>query len=92
MLTNTYADRSRPTLKDDERFRTGLVCDLNTMKAKLLATTNAKLTMNANVTKLLKTNINLNSMLCVSLNCLNDVAEAQNVDEAKLQVTSINAV
>ena len=31
-------------------------------------------------------------MLCVSLNCLNDVAEAQTVDEAKLQVTSINSV
>ena len=62
------------------------------MNAKLTMSMNTKLTMNANVTKLLKTNINLNSMLCVSLNCLNDVAEAQNVDEAKLQVTSINAV
>ena len=99
MLTNTYADRSRPTLKDDERFRTRLVCDLNTMKAKLLATMNAKLTMNtkltmnANVTKLLKTNMNLNSMLCASLNCSNDVNKSpKNVDEAKLQVTGINAV
>ena len=34
MLTITQADRSRPTLKDDERFRNRLVCDL-TMKAKL---------------------------------------------------------
>ena len=25
MLTNTHADRSRPTLKDDERFRNGLL-------------------------------------------------------------------
>ena len=64
------------------------------MKAKLLiATTNAKLTMNANATKPLKTNINLNSMLCVSLNCSNDVNRStKNVDEAMLRVTGINAV
>ena len=84
MLTNTYADRSRPTLKDDERFRTGLVCD---------ATMNAKLTMNINLTKLLKTNVNLNTMLCVLLNCSNDVNRStKNVDEAMLRVTGINAV
>ena len=28
MLTIAHADRSRSTLKDDERFRNGLVCDL----------------------------------------------------------------
>ena len=84
MLTNTYADRSRPTLKDDERFRTGLVCDV---------TMNAKLTMNINLTKLLKTNVNLNTMLCVSLNCSNDVNRStKNVDEAMLRVAGINAV
>ena len=29
MLTIAHADRSRPTLKHDERFRNGLVCDLD---------------------------------------------------------------
>ena len=27
MLTIAHADRGRPTLKDDERFRNGLVCE-----------------------------------------------------------------
>ena len=45
---------------------------------------NAKLTMNINV---------MNTMLCVSLNCSNDMNRStKNVDEAKLQVTAINAV
>ena len=63
MLTITHADRSRPTLKDDERFRNGLVCDLNefTMNAKLFM--NAKsIYMNAKRTKL-NLNINLKTML-----------------------------
>ena len=90
MLTNTYADRIRPTLKDDQRFRTGLVCDV-TKNAKL--TMNVKLTMNINLTKLLKTNVNLNTMLCVALNCSNDVNRStKNVDEAMLRVAGINAV
>ena len=84
MLTIAHADRSRPTLKDDERFRNGLVCDLTrdkylAMKAKYL-TMKAKLTMNI-----------LNTMLCVSMNCSNDVNRStKNFDEAKLRVTVIN--
>ena len=63
MLTITHANRNRPTLKDDERFRNGLVCDLNefTMNAKLFM--NAKsIYMNAKRTKL-NLNINLKTML-----------------------------
>ena len=41
MLTIAHADRGRPTLKDDERFRNGLVRDLNEF------TMNTKLPMNA---------------------------------------------
>ena len=57
MLTITHANRNRPTLKDDERFRNGLVCDLNefTMNAKSIY-------MNAKRTKL-NLNINLKTML-----------------------------
>ena len=63
MLTITHANRNRPTLKDDERFRNGLVCDLNefTMNAKLFM--NAKsIYMNAKCTKL-NLNVNLKTML-----------------------------
>ena len=71
MLTITHADRSRPTLKDDERFRKGLVrCDLNefTKNAKLFMNAksiymNAKsIYMNAKRIKL-NLNINLKTML-----------------------------
>ena len=54
MFTIAHADRGRPTLKDDERFRNGLVRDLNE---------NAKtIYMNAKCTKL-NLNINLKTML-----------------------------
>ena len=70
MLTIAHADRGRPTLKDDERFRNGLVRDLNefTMNAKLSMYAksiymNAKsIYMNAKRTKL-NTNINLKTTL-----------------------------
>ena len=63
MLTIAHADRGRPTLKDDERFRNGLVRDLNefTMNAKLFMYANS-IYMNAKRTKL-NTNINLKTML-----------------------------
>ena len=94
MLTIAHANRSRPTLKDDERFRNGLVCDLdnrtlmctrsNLCLYRVKLTIETKLTMNINV---------MNTMLCVSLNCSNDMNRStKNVDEAKLQVTAINAV
>ena len=38
MLTIAHADRSRTTIKDDERFRNGLVCDLE-MKLKTFCST-----------------------------------------------------
>ena len=83
MLTIAHADRGRPTLKDDERFRNGLVRDL-----KMNANMNAKkLLMNAKLTKL-NTNMNLITMLYentrsnVSLNCSNPVNRStKNVDE-----------
>ena len=88
MLTTAHADRGRPTLKDDERFRNGLVRDLNefTMNAKLFM--NAKsIYMNAKRTKL-NTNINLKIMLyescLMSLDCSNAVnrtRSTKNVDE-----------
>ena len=101
LLTIADTDRGRPTLKvKDERFRNRLFRDLHnrtlmctrsnlclyrvklTIETKL--TMNAKLTMNINV---------MNTMLCVSLNCSNDMNRStKNVDEAKLQVTAINAV
>ena len=72
ILTIVHADRGRPicTLKDDERFRNGLVRDLNEfiMNAKLFMYAksiymNAKcIYMNAKRTKL-NTNINLKTML-----------------------------
>ena len=64
MLTIAHADRGRlATLKDDERFRNGLVQDLNefTMNAKLFMYTKS-IYMNAKRTKL-NTNINLKTML-----------------------------
>ena len=36
MLTIAFADRGRPTLKDDDRFRNVLVRDLKTIKPKIL--------------------------------------------------------
>ena len=36
MLTIAFADRGRPTLKDDERFGNGLVRDLKTIKPNML--------------------------------------------------------
>ena len=88
MLTTAHADRGRPTLKDDERFRNGLVRDLNefTMNAKLFM--NAKsIYTNAKRTKL-NTNINLKIMLyescLMSLDCSNAVnrtRSTKNVDE-----------
>ena len=42
MLTIAHADRSRPTLKDDERFRNGLVCDLEMKLKTLLCSTCSK--------------------------------------------------
>ena len=83
MLTTAHANRGRPTLKDDERFRNGLVRDL-----KMNANMNAKkLLMNAKLTKL-NTNMNLITMLYentrsnVSLNCSNPVNRStKNVDE-----------
>ena len=63
MLTIAHADRGRPTLKDDEWFRNGLVRDLNefTMNAKLFMYAKS-IYMNAKRTKL-NTNINLKTML-----------------------------
>ena len=42
MLTIAHADRSRPTLKDDERFRNVLVYDLEMKLKTLLCSTCSK--------------------------------------------------
>lgn len=77
MFTNTHADRSWPTLKDADRFRNGLVCDL---KEKLK-------NMNQTISILSQTilrknsciNISMNSMKCIS-NCLN----TKNVEDKRM--------
>ena len=85
MLTNTHADRGRPTLKYDERFRNGLVRDLD---YRTLMCTRLNLCKNS------RTILCKNSRLNVSLNrtekrCSTPVNRStKNVlDEVDLQVT-----
>ena len=66
MLTTAHANRGRPTLKDDERFRNGLVRDL-----KINANINAK--MNAKLTKLNLITMLYKNCLNMSVNCSNPV-------------------
>ena len=61
MFTIAHADRGRPTLKDDERFRNGLVRDLNE-NAKTIYMNAKSIYMNSKRIKL-NTNINLKTML-----------------------------
>ena len=63
MLTISHADRGRPTLKDGERFRNGLVRDLNEL------TKNVKLLMNAKSIYMNAKIIHHRDKLCESESC-----------------------
>ena len=95
MLTIAHADRGRPTLKDDERFRNGLVRDLNEntktiyMNAKTIYMNSKRKKLNRNTSINLKTMLYENSCL-MSLDCSNAVNRSRkNVDEVNLQVALI---
>ena len=88
MLTNTHADRGRPTLKDDERFRNGLVRDLketivNTkllMNAKIIPMNAKIIPMNAKLTKL-NANANLNRSKLTKLNTTTNLNRSNPMNE-----------
>ena len=83
MLTIAYADRGRPTLKDDERFRNGLVRDLKTIKPKIVY-----YTLNLKISETLSYQISVNVSMSHTRKC-NSKHENQtkNVDEDNLQRT-----
>ena len=90
MLTTAHADRGRPTLKDDEQFRNGLVCDLN-LKLKLF-----KINLLVYKTEYYCLNVSLNcTAKCYSkplnlttvVNTIQHERKTLNIDKDKLQRT-----
>ena len=89
MLTIAHADRGRPTLKDDERFRNGLVRDLNEntktiyMNAKTIYMNSKRKKLNRNTSINLKTMLYENSCL-MSLDCSNAVNRSRKKQKVPL--------
>ena len=75
VLTIAHVDRSRPTIKDDERFRNGLVCDLE-MKLKTLLCSTCSKTISRTISY-------TNSPLNVSMNYVRKCDSIVNLIEEK---------
>ena len=88
MLTIAHADRGRLTLKDDERFRNGLVRDLDN---RTLMCTRSNLCLHV---LLNRSNLCLNVLLnCAEKYCSNAVnRRTNNIDEVNFEVTGKHAV
>ena len=80
MPTIAHADRGRPTLKDDERFRNGLVSDLG-MKLKTFCSTCSK-TMSPTISY-------TNSALNVSINYVRKCDSIVNLIEEKRSTKNV---
>ena len=89
MDTIAHADRGRPTLKDDERFRNGLFRDLNEnakiiyMNAKTIYMNSKRKKLNRNTSINLKTMLYENSCL-MSLDCSNAVNRSRKKQKVPL--------
>ena len=81
MLTIAHADRSRPTLKDDERFRNVLVYDLE-MKLKTLLCSTCSKTISRTISY-------TNSPLNVSMNYVRKCDSIANLIEDKRSTKNV---